>query len=169
MYSNYDGGFPVSICTPAIPGIQSSIMTQTHFSSTMPPRNTAPHSMMGVLPPVHQNSEESRLVAHSPYDLNRTSPHPDQSSPRTCEWVTDDGTKCGAQITLKDIPGHLRATHGIKHLTRNHRILCKWSGCRRRGSTDMMNRECIVRHVREVHLYCKRSSHTHAVSSSSVS
>ena len=153
MPSDNDGGFPVSGCAPTTP-FQSSSTTQTLSASTIP---QASYSSMCVIPSVHRNYE-SRPAAHSPYHFNRTSRHSDRSSSQTCEWIKQDGSKCGKQITRKDVPEHLRATHGIMHLTRNHRILCRWSWCRRRGSTNMMNRECIVRHVREVHLHCKRSS-----------
>ena len=44
--------------------------------------------------------------------------------------------------------------HGIRALPRNHSIKCGWVGCRRKR---LMNRETIVRHIREVHLGLNRS------------
>ncbi|KAF8131946.1 hypothetical protein EV363DRAFT_1296122 [Boletus edulis] len=63
----------------------------------------------------------------------------------------DEGrwTVCGAQITSATIPEHL-ATHGIKKMTGNFRLECRWLECRLRGDRKEMNRESIVRHTTEL-------------------
>ena len=74
----------------------------------------------------------------------------------TCQWMKDDGTPCGTLITHAISRQHFRNTHGIKNMTRNAPIPCRWFGCRPRGGKDTVNRECILRHVREHHLGRRR-------------
>ena len=73
---------------------------------------------------------------------------------RVCEWQNEDGTPCGGVITRVTLSEHL-SNHGIKKMTRNHPTKCGWVGCKRKKS---MNRESVVRHIREVHLHMKRPS-----------
>lgn len=109
-----------------------------------------------------RDSRWDRSVKSSPYHSTRTLSLPVQSVShkeevvQTCQWVGDDGTACGAQITPTSVPQHL-ITHGVKKLTHDHRLPCRWLGCRLKGDKGEMNRESIVRHVREKHMGCKRT------------
>ena len=97
----------------------------------------------------------------SPYHPRRTYSLPVQSvSPtdtmlHTCEWVKEDGTTCGVPITKSTVSEHL-IIHGVQNKTHNHRLVCGWHGCRLRKGKGVMNRESIVRHIRERHLGYKR-------------
>jgi len=71
-------------------------------------------------------------------------------------WVKD-GIPCGAQITWADLPQHL-TTHNIKNIPHDERLSCKWLGCKLRGDKAEMNRENILRHIREKHMGYKRAS-----------
>ncbi|KAI9573244.1 hypothetical protein HD554DRAFT_2060061 [Boletus coccyginus] len=67
-----------------------------------------------------------------------------------CQWRGGDGLVCGEPITHESIPEHL-PKHGIEKMSRNCRTTCHWDGCEK-----TINRECLVRHFREVHLRGKR-------------
>ncbi|KAG6382158.1 hypothetical protein JVT61DRAFT_803 [Boletus reticuloceps] len=71
-----------------------------------------------------------------------------------CEWYNQDGTRttCGEVLTRETLTLHLRK-HGIKNMNRSDRTTCLWIGCEK-----VVNRECIVRHIRGVHLGLKRPS-----------
>jgi hypothetical protein len=71
-----------------------------------------------------------------------------------CEWKDDDGTVCWDVLTRAALPGHL-SKHGIKNKPRNHPTKCNWVGCKTKKT---INRENIVRHVREVHWRLRRPS-----------
>lgn len=96
-------------------------------------------------------------VASSPHPLIRTSSLPVQATSfgktvkHFCEWVKDDGTLCAAHITRETISKHL-IVHGIKLMPKNMPVRCRWFRCRIKGNKETMNRESIVRHVRETHL-----------------
>ncbi|KAF8557895.1 hypothetical protein OG21DRAFT_137089 [Imleria badia] len=72
----------------------------------------------------------------------------------SCQWVREYGTLCEDKLTPVNLPMHL-SKHGIHNLTRNHPTRCNWVGCKTKKT---MNRESIVRHIREVHMRLKRSS-----------
>jgi hypothetical protein len=114
-------------------------------------------------PPTRRDSWGGPSVPSPPYHRIpvRKSSLPVQSvSPKetvhTCQWMIDDGTPCGAQTTHTMVRQHLRSTHGVKDMARNDLMLCRWLGCRLRGDKVTMNRESILRHVRERHLDCRR-------------
>ena len=71
-----------------------------------------------------------------------------------CKWKDEYGTVCEEAITRGTLPGHL-SEHGIKNKSRNHPTKCNWVGCK---TKKPMNRESIVRHIREVHLRLRRPS-----------
>ncbi|KAH0828982.1 hypothetical protein J3R83DRAFT_2416 [Lanmaoa asiatica] len=109
-----------------------------------------------------QNPRGDRSVICSPHHPIRTlsSPvqavSPKETSLHICQWTGNDDNICGAQITYASVPGHL-TVHGVEHMAHNHRLPCRWSGCRLRRDKDMMKRESIVRHVREKHMGYRRT------------
>ena len=90
-------------------------------------------------------------TASLPFEQQLT---PSGASPRPCKWKDEDGTVCEELITSASLPGHL-AKHGIEKQHRGHHTTCHWDGCKRKKH---MNRESIVRHIREVHLRLRRPS-----------
>jgi hypothetical protein len=113
--------------------------------------------------PVPRNSRGRRSVTSSPYPAIRKPSFPvDSVSPKetvlhTCQWMKDDGTICGEQITGMTITDHL-VIHGVTDMPHDRRLLCRWPGCQLRGNKPTVKRESIARHVREKHLGCKRPS-----------
>ncbi|KAF8420575.1 hypothetical protein L210DRAFT_3654828 [Boletus edulis BED1] len=71
-----------------------------------------------------------------------------------CGWKNEDGTLCDEIFTRASLPMHL-AKHGIKNKSRTSPTKCRWLGCKARKP---MNRESIVRHIREVHMHLRRLS-----------
>ncbi|KAF8131944.1 hypothetical protein EV363DRAFT_1134491, partial [Boletus edulis] len=146
--------------------IQSFPTSVVQSPSTVPPylplQPMVCRSPLTQVPPAHQNPQGNHSITSSHYHLVRTSSLPVQSaSPQevvlgTCKWMKEDGTVCEARITSATVPEHL-ATHGIKKMTGNFRLECRWLECRLRGERKEMNRESIVRHVREKHLGRKRT------------
>ncbi|KAF8434325.1 hypothetical protein L210DRAFT_3553638 [Boletus edulis BED1] len=69
-----------------------------------------------------------------------------------CEWYNQGGTRttCGEALARETLTLHLRK-HGIERMNRAWLTTCLWTGCEK-----IVNRECIVRHIREVHLGLKR-------------
>ncbi|KAF8123731.1 hypothetical protein EV363DRAFT_1179129 [Boletus edulis] len=65
----------------------------------------------------------------------------------SCQW-RDEGaaTICGETISCKDVPQHLRV-HGIKHMNRYEKVVCKWEEC-----SESNLRNTIARHIQECHL-----------------
>lgn len=145
---------PVSVAqSPS--SIHSDLASQ-HMVSRFPP---------GRVPPTRRDTWGAPTVNSSPYHRRpvRKSSLPVQSvSPEetavlhTCQWMKDDGTPCGGQITHVIAQQHLRYIHSIKNMARGDLIPCRWLGCQLRGDKDTMNRESILRHVREHHLGRKR-------------
>ncbi|KAF8420574.1 hypothetical protein L210DRAFT_2253540 [Boletus edulis BED1] len=146
--------------------IQSFPASVVQSPSTVPPylplQPMVCRSPLTQVPPAHQNPQGNHSITSSHYHPVRTSSLPVQSaSPQevvlgTCKWMKEDGTVCEAQIAYATVPEHL-ATHGIKKMTGNFRLECRWLECRLRGDRKEMNRESIVRHVREKHLGRKRT------------
>ncbi|KAG1736764.1 hypothetical protein EDB19DRAFT_1019525 [Suillus lakei] len=67
-----------------------------------------------------------------------------------CGWsqATD---LCNAVVSADTLVVHMR-----KHVgTSSHRrVYCSWNGCGK-----LMRRDCLVRHIREIHLHSKRRAH----------
>lgn len=133
------------------------------------PSDSASRPMVSHFPraqvlPIRRDSLGSPSFTGSPhhpapvrtFSLPVQSVSPKETVLHTCQWMRDDGTPCGAQITYTTVPQHLRSAHGIKNMARDDPIPCRWSRCRPRGVKDTMNRESLVRHVREKHLFFKR-------------
>lgn len=150
---SHDKGLPVSNCAlrTLYRRLQSSTAAQIPSSTSSGP----PLSRVVSRPITERNSRKSP-VANPPYHFNQISSFAVQSSSRTCEWIKDGGTRCGAQITRATVSEHL-TTHGVKGLAYNRLISCGWLGCQLRGGKGKMKRESIVRHVREKHLHYRRA------------
>ncbi|KAG1882907.1 hypothetical protein F4604DRAFT_312272 [Suillus subluteus] len=67
-----------------------------------------------------------------------------------CRWsqATDP---CNDVVSADTLVVHMR-----KHVggTSHRRVYCSWNGCGK-----LMRRDCLVRHIREIHLYSKRRAH----------
>ncbi|KAI6139216.1 hypothetical protein BKA82DRAFT_1007474 [Pisolithus tinctorius] len=77
---------------------------------------------------------------------------PKHTSHYRCEWIKEDGTRCNTSITY-DCARHLGTAHGIRQKGRSLRVLCCWC-----SPPKPIRRSGVLRHVREVHLKCPRSS-----------
>ena len=108
---------------------------------------TQHHSSMFSMPEIVLNPFLSHELASTP----SSSVLPQGMETYSCQWTRKDGTICGEQITLSTISHHL-ATHGVRHLSSESRLLCRWEGCMKG-----MKRESIVRHIRETHLGLRRT------------
>ncbi|KAF8420572.1 hypothetical protein L210DRAFT_3654825 [Boletus edulis BED1] len=143
-------------------GSQAVVQSPSNVPPYLPIQPTVSRSPPAQVPPTHRNSQGDHSITGSPYAPIRTSSLPVQSTlPQevvmdTCKWMKVDGTVCEAQIASATVPEHL-ATHGIKKMTGNFRLECRWLECRLRGDRKEMKRESIVRHVREKHLRRKRT------------
>ncbi|KAG6382128.1 hypothetical protein JVT61DRAFT_771 [Boletus reticuloceps] len=152
-------GIPYQQIQSSPAGMVQIPSTSLHICRTQPMVSRSPPAQV---PLTHRNSQGNHSITSPPYRPIRTSSLPVQSaSPKemmigTCKWIGDDGAICGAQISWTTIPEHL-AIHGIKKMTGNFRLQCRWLECRLRGDRKEMNRESIVRHVREKHLGRKRT------------
>ena len=86
---------------------------------------------------------------------NVSYPNPSDDAPDVsttlCGWVDEHGSVCGEPITY-DCVTHLATAHGISKMSPRTRVNCRWCSPPRR-----MTLENMLRHVREVHLRCKRS------------
>jgi hypothetical protein len=60
-----------------------------------------------------------------------------------CGW-TFNGLPCNALVLGQDFPTHLKTVHRTNDTPR---LECLWSGC-----GEVLNKECLVRHVQENHL-----------------
>lgn len=60
-----------------------------------------------------------------------------------CGWIVN-GLPCNAPVLGQDFPTHLKTVHRTNDTLRPE---CQWGGCR-----DVLNKECLVRHVQEKHL-----------------
>ncbi|KAH0828981.1 hypothetical protein J3R83DRAFT_2415 [Lanmaoa asiatica] len=98
----------------------------------------------------HNAAQSPAYTATPPFEQQST---PFEGSVYCCQWKDGDGTICEEVITHGSLPGHL-SKHGIKNMPRDRDTNCNWVGCRRKKP---INRESIVRHIREVHLRVKRS------------
>ncbi|KIJ11293.1 hypothetical protein PAXINDRAFT_171835, partial [Paxillus involutus ATCC 200175] len=67
---------------------------------------------------------------------------------------------CGGDITRATVPQHF-VQHGITDLSSDVPVKCRW----RPDERKPMNRESIVRHMREVHLRIKRTPTSRASAS----
>lgn len=106
------------------------------------------HSVHTLLNQPLQVAQGLSYVANLPFERRYL---PSEGSTNICEW-TENGAICGHKITRANLPEHL-SVHGIKNKSRNSPTTCHWAGCKKRAP---MNRESIVRHIREVHLRLKR-------------
>ncbi|KAI6013044.1 hypothetical protein EDC04DRAFT_2496979, partial [Pisolithus marmoratus] len=64
-----------------------------------------------------------------------------------CGWVTPSGEICRALVPREQFRVHLNEIHGI-HGNDKARFRCQWVNC---GME--MNKESMMRHVEEAHLY----------------
>ncbi|KAG2352260.1 hypothetical protein BDR07DRAFT_1389317 [Suillus spraguei] len=63
-----------------------------------------------------------------------------------CFWDCGQGLHCNALICGYDLSKHLREVHGI-HGSDKTRVYCLWNSCNKD-----VNKECLTRHVEEIHM-----------------
>ncbi|KAG1899054.1 uncharacterized protein F5891DRAFT_1235449 [Suillus fuscotomentosus] len=137
---------PLSLpLTPVIPPPQAA--ESSHFSFVM-----QPHAVHG---------EQMGYPLNQP-PINQPFPSPLHSHPSSplmsCQWLSDAAIHCGFIGTLKALESHCK----IVHLSgpRIAQIECHWEGCDYHSRDDpavrVMRRDCIWRHICEVHLRLKR-------------
>ncbi|KAG9308164.1 WD40-repeat-containing domain protein [Chiua virens] len=138
---------PLSGTAQTVPSItESSILESIDprtFSLTVSPARPS------------QNPQSSFPAKSVLRRLTRSPSLANDSALHTCGWINDDGTMCAQPITTTSLSHHL-TIHGANELRRDHRVSCRWTGCRLKDQTKM-NRESMLRHVREVHMGLKRS------------
>ncbi|KAF8552542.1 hypothetical protein OG21DRAFT_1511341, partial [Imleria badia] len=64
-----------------------------------------------------------------------------------CQWTEGGFEACGDDITCMSVAVHLGDRHGIRKLSEDTPVCCRWEGCRKR-----VKRKNFVRHFRECHL-----------------
>lgn len=130
--------------TPMIPPLQTAESSQSTF----------------VMQPHAIHSEQIGYPSSQPINQPFPSPlHSHPSSPLvSCQWLNDAAIHCGFIGTLKALESHCK----IVHLSgpRIAQIECHWEGCDYHSRDDpmvrVMRRDCIWRHICEVHLRLKR-------------
>lgn len=104
-----------------------------------------PASPTQIQSPSDQNNQRS-YPSHTPHDHTVQKP---------CGWRCQDGTLCGAAVTYH-CQDHLATAHRITKLSGKTFVWCKWC-----YPDHQIKRECILRHIREVHLGVSRSMKEH--------
>ncbi|KAF9235358.1 hypothetical protein BU15DRAFT_78106 [Melanogaster broomeanus] len=144
--ANWPGRHGVGLLQPA-PQHYSSSACRTGYSSIL---QEAPRPNFSII----------RSGIHTPYSAHIALSSPNGSLPETnphqtvCGWRLRDGSICGGPITKRTVPEHLAVHHGIKKIASYQLIACRWCP----DGSDLIKRESIVRHVREVHLRLRRSA-----------
>ncbi|KAI6038143.1 hypothetical protein EDC04DRAFT_2697461 [Pisolithus marmoratus] len=77
----------------------------------------------------------------------------DPDVPVFCGWQNEDGEPCGERVSYVNCAEHFAAFHDIKSMAKDVEVLCRW--CPLSGETKII-RKNILRHLREVHLCCRR-------------
>lgn len=139
-----DGQEDVSKCArlPLVPWISAQARMEPYHSVLCAQQSRVSHlSSMddcGMMAPTTKP-----LSALQHFEL--TACHP-------CGWIKEDGTRCNTHITY-DCARHLATAHNIRQQGRRLKVLCCWCDLPR-----YIRRSSMLRHVREVHLKCSRSS-----------
>ncbi|KAI5993760.1 hypothetical protein F5J12DRAFT_428922 [Pisolithus orientalis] len=76
------------------------------------------------------------------------------STPQLCKYRDPDGEPCMQEITYATVPKHFATCHGVKAISREQRVTCRWVGC----VEKQVRRHSFVRHIREKHLGYTRGS-----------
>lgn len=64
-----------------------------------------------------------------------------------CQYPNSNGTSCGEVISHATISAHFASLHGVKAMSRQAVVACRWGGCERH-----VRRHSFLRHIREAHL-----------------
>lgn len=83
--------------------------------------------------------------AHSVFDRDVYNP---------CGWWDDNNRQCGVPISSRDCADHFAAVHDIKNIAWHVEVICRW--CSSEAQKKVI-RKNLLRHLREVHLHCRRS------------
>ncbi|KIM51006.1 hypothetical protein SCLCIDRAFT_1224916 [Scleroderma citrinum Foug A] len=130
-------------------GSQTSGLSGPEGSQDFPAHPAQLNSPSGQL--LHL-ANANHLTGEAPSSVYDAATPADSSAPRdravskSCGWKRKDGTRCGAVINYY-CQGHLAKAHGITKMSGKRIIWCKWC-----DQNHQIKRECVLRHVREVHL-----------------
>lgn len=129
-----------------------------------PPLSAGSSGFTCVMQPPASHGEQIGYLSDQPPN---NQPHPfslhshSSSSLLSCRWLDDDAfTHCGFTGTLGSLKLHCKAVHftGPKIAL----IECHWEGCdyhrRKEPTVRTMRRNCMWRHISEIHLGLKRGS-----------
>lgn len=136
------------------------------FALMRPPPLTAESSRFTfVMQPQAIHGEQLGFPSNQP-PINQPYPFPLHSHPSSpllyCRWLNDDAvTHCGFTGTLEALKLHCRTIHFFTG-PKIAQIECHWEGCDYYKHNDptvrVMRRDCIWRHISEIHLRLKRGS-----------
>ncbi|KAG1734518.1 hypothetical protein EDB19DRAFT_1727489 [Suillus lakei] len=128
-----------------------------------PPLTAEPSRFIFVNQPRASRGDHIGYSNQPPINQPYSSPlHSYPSSPLpSCQWLNDDTvTPCGFIGTLDALKVHCTTSHFTG--PRMVQIECQWEGCsyykRDEPAVRVMRRDCIWRHICEVHLMLKRST-----------
>ncbi|KAI6104457.1 hypothetical protein EV401DRAFT_2079134 [Pisolithus croceorrhizus] len=107
-------------------------------------------SLTGAKCHTHRPTAQSRVMTGLPKARSVC----DRNVSNFCGWRDDKGRKCGIPISYGDCAGHFAASHDIKDIAWNVRLICRW--CFSEPQKEIV-RKNLLRHLREVHLCCPRS------------
>lgn len=135
----------------------------------LPPQLPPPPNQLQISPrQLHSPDRVSSIGARSPSRTPRrtrrsaTAPSPLSTRPpkacyhnefTSCGWRDDTGRDCGADINCGNLKKHLIFAHGIYNTEENAKIICRWCPSEQ---SDGVLRKNLPRHVKEVHLGCRR-------------
>lgn len=71
----------------------------------------------------------------------------DHPAPEQCGWQDIGSGTCSRSVTCRDLSCHLATFHGIKGISCNTEIECRWC-----SPPTTLTRKSMLRHCREVHL-----------------
>jgi hypothetical protein len=148
--------------THAVP--QSGHLSLPFTPMMSPPFSAGSSGFTCVMQPQASRGEQIGYLSDQPPN---NQPHPfslhshSSSSLLSCRWLDDDAfTHCGFTGTLGSLKLHCKAVHftGPKIAL----IECHWEGCdyhrRKEPTVRTMRRNCMWRHISEIHLGLKRGS-----------
>lgn len=100
--------------------------------------------------PLSPGNMASDVIPPSTDDALSALPEPSRALHMRCGWRTSSGTPCGTMITYQ-CQNHFATVHGITKLPGRTFVACRWC-----YPDHQLRRECVLRHIREVHMGVSR-------------
>lgn len=135
----------------------------------LPPQLPLPPNQLPISPcQLHSHDRVSPIGGRSPSRTSRrigrsaTAQSPSSTRPpkvsyhnnsTSCGWREDAGNGCSERVNCSNLKKHLISAHGINNTGENTEIICRW--CPSDRSKGVL-RKNLPRHVKEVHLGCRR-------------